>query len=135
MKTGREFEDWMESINYTEWMEWANKPNENRSGRNNVLPEIVEYLSDHPEEFNESAQSIEDCAYIMSPSASPRTWLGVSETIIDQFFENRFGERYNSVVDIPQRDLICLISGIIGSEAAERFTNYILQKHPLKPTE
>ncbi len=135
MKTRREFEDWMESINYTEWMEWANKPSEKRPGRNNILPEIVEYLLEHPEDFNEPAKSIEDCPYILAPSVSPRTWVALSEVFIDQTLENRFGERYNSVVDIPQRDLICLISGIIGSEAAERFTNYILQKHPLKPTE
>ena len=49
--THKEFENWMNSVSYTEWMEWAKKPSENRNGRKNILPEIVEYLSDHPEEF------------------------------------------------------------------------------------
>lgn len=41
----KDFNDWMESISYSEWMEWAKMPSETRMGRNNILPEVIDYLT------------------------------------------------------------------------------------------
>ena len=118
--THKEFENWMNSVSYTEWMEWAKKPSENRNGRKNILPEIVEYLSDHPEEFCKPTQL----------EVSPRTWLAVSETLIDQCLEAVFGQKYDSIDSIPKDEIMRLVSGFVGDDAAERFANYIMQaKH------
>jgi len=128
--THKEFENWMNSVSYTEWMEWAKKPSENRNGRKNILPEIVDYLSDHPEEFCKPTQLIEGHPHVIAPEVSPRTWLAVSETLIDQCLEAVFGQKYDSIDSIPKEEIIRLVSGIIGDDVAERFANYIMQaKH------
>lgn len=125
----KEFNDWMESISYSEWMEWAKKPSETRSDRNNILPEIIDYLTEHPEDFNEPVQLI-DGLPIAAPEVSPRTWLAVSETLIDHCLEAVLGQKYDSIDSIPKEEIIRLVSGIVGDDVAERFANYIMQaKH------
>lgn len=127
----KDFNEWMESISYTEWMEWAKKASENRSGRNNILSEIVDYLTEHPEEFNEPIQLIEGHPHIITPAVSPRTWVGVSESFIAQCLENTFGKRYDSIASMPKEEIVHQIAGIIGNDAAEKFADYIIQTKKL----
>ena len=77
----KEFNDWMESISYSEWMEWAKKSSDTRKGRNNILPEIIDYLTEHPEDFNEPVQLIGGLP-IEATAVSPRTWVGESEHLV-----------------------------------------------------
>ena len=114
-----------DNMKFQEWIEWANKPNERREGRNNILPEIVEYLQEHPKDFYLPELSMEGCSYITAPEVDPVTWESLSETLIDQCLENTFGPRYNSITEIPKDELIKVASGIIGQEAAEKFADYI----------
>lgn len=125
----KDFNDWMESISYSEWMEWAKKPSDTRKDRNNILPEIIDYLTDHPEDFKEPVQVI-DGLPIAAPSMSPRTWVGASETLVDQCLENTFGKRYDSIVSIPKKELTRLLAGIIDPEIANKIADYVVQtKH------
>lgn len=125
----KDFNDWMESISYSEWMEWAKKSSDTRKGRNNILPEIIDYLTDHPEDFKEPVQVI-DGLPIAAPSMSPRTWVGASETLVDQCLENTFGKRYDSIVSIPKEELTRLLAGIIDPEIANKIADYVVQtKH------
>ena len=120
----KEFNDWMESISYSEWMEWAKKPSETRSDRNNILPEIIDYLTEHPEDFNEPVQLI-DGLPIAAPGVSPLTWVGVSETLVVQCLETRFGKRYDSIASMPKEEIIHQLAGIIGPEVAKKFADNI----------
>lgn len=124
----KEFNNWIESVCYTEWMEWANRPSEKRKGRNNILPEIINYLNKHLEEFNEQALTIEKRTQILVPCVSPRTWLAASETLIDQCLENHFGKKYESVSALPKDEIIHHLIGIIGENAAKRFADYMIGK-------
>ena len=125
----KDFNDWMVSISYSEWMEWAKKPSETWKGRNNILPEIISYLMNYPEDFNEPVQLI-DGLPIAAPGASPRTWVSVSETLVDQCLENTFGKRYDSIVSIPKKELTRLLAGIIDPEIANKIADYVVQtKH------
>lgn len=120
----KDFNDWMESISYSEWMEWAKKPSETRKDRNNILPEIISYLTNHPEDFNEPLQVI-DGLPIAIPGVSPRSWVGASEALIDQCLNNSFGKRYVSIASMPEEEIIHQLAGIIGPEVAKRFADYI----------
>ena len=120
----KEFNDWMESISYSEWMEWAKKPSETWKGRNNILPEIIDYLTEHPEDFNEPVQLI-DGLPIAAPGVSPLTWVGVSETLVVQCLENRVGKRYVSIASMPKEEIIHQLAGTIGPEVSKKFADYI----------
>ena len=120
----KEFNDWMESISYSEWMEWAKKPSETWKGRNNILPELIDYLTEHPEDFKEPVQLI-DGLPIAAPGVSPLTWVGVSETLVVQCLENRFSKRYDSIASMPKEEIIHQLAGIIGPEVAKKFADYI----------
>lgn len=120
----KDFNDWMESISYSEWMEWAKMPSETRKGRNNILPEIISYLMNYPEDFNEPVQLI-DGLPIAAPGVSPRTWVSVSETLVDQCLENTFGKRYDSIASMPKEEIIHQLAGIIGPEVSKKFADYI----------
>ena len=120
----KDFNDWVESISYSEWMEWAKKPSETRKDRNNILPEIIDYLTEHPEDFNEPVQLI-DGLPIAAPGVSPRTWVDVSETLVDHCLENTFGKRYDSIASMPKEEIIHQLAGIIGPEVAKNFPDYI----------
>ena len=122
--THKEFENWMNSVSYSEWMEWAKKPSETWKGRNNILPEIIDYLTEHPEDFNEPVQLI-DGLPIAAPGVSPLTWVGVSETLVVQCLETRFGKRYDSIASMPKEEIIHQLAGIIGPEVAKNFADYI----------
>ena len=122
--THKEFENWMNSVSYTEWMEWAKKPSETRKDRNNILPEIIDYLTEHPEDFNEPVQLIGGLP-IAAPGVSPRSWVSVSETLVDQCLENTFGKRYDSIASMPKEEIIDQLAGTIGPEVAKNFANYI----------
>lgn len=111
--------------NLPKWVEWAKKPNERREGRNNILPEIVEYLQEHPEDFSKPAKSMEGCSYIAAPEVDPVTWESLSETLIDQCLENHFGIKYSNISEIPHDEIVSLASGIIGQEVAEKFADFI----------
>lgn len=111
----KEFNEWIESMSYEEFMKWAIEPSENRPGRNNILPEIVDYLKIHPEHFRKTI--------------SPRSWLGLSETLIDQSLENAYGKRYDRISDIPYKELLNLSSGIILDEdIVKSFSSFLSMK-------
>ena len=114
----------MNSVSYSEWMEWAKKPSETWKGRNNILPEIIDYLTEHPEDFNEPVQII-DGLPIAAPGVSPLTWVGVSETLVVQCLETRFGKRYDSIASMPKEEITHQLAGIIGPEVAKNFADYI----------
>ena len=95
----KEFYDWMESISYSEWMEWAKKPSETRKDRNNILPEIISYLMNYPEDFNEPVQLI-DGLPIAAPCVSPLTCVGASAELVSTFLETRFCKIYYSIVSM-----------------------------------
>ena len=120
----KDFIDWMKSISYSEWMEWAKKPSETRKDRNNILPEIIDYLTEHPEDFNEPVQLIGGLP-IAAPGVSPRTWVSVSETLVDQCLEYPFGKSYDSIASMPKEEIIHLLAGEIGPEVAKNFADYI----------
>lgn len=124
----KEFNDWMESISYSDWMNWAKMPSEDRKGRMNILQEIIDYLTVHPEEFNEPVQLI-DGHSIAAPSVSPRTWVAASETLIDQCLDNEFGKRYDSIASIPKDELTRYLSGIIGPEAAKKVADNVINRN------
>ena len=120
----KDFNDWVESISYSEWMAWAKKPSETRKDRNNILPEIIDYLTEHPEDFNEPVQLIGGLP-IAAPGVSPRTWVSVNESLVDQCLENTFGKRYYSIASMPKEEIIHQLAGIIGPEVAKNFADYI----------
>ena len=120
----KDFNDWMESISYSEWMEWAKKSSDTRKGRNNILPEIIDYLTEHPEDFNEPVQLI-DGLPIAAPGVSPLTWVGASAELVSTCLETRFGKRYDSIASMPKEEIIHTLAGIIGSEVAKKFADYI----------
>ena len=120
----KDFNDWVESISYSEWMEWAKKPSETRKDRNNILPEIIDYLTEHPEDFNEPVQLI-DGLPIAAPGVSPRTWVSVNESLVDQCLENTFGKRYDSIASMPKEIIIHYLAGIIGHKVAKKFADTI----------
>lgn len=91
------------------WLEWANLPNERREGRTNILPEIVRYLKTYPEDSSEDLH----------------TWEAISETLIDQCLGNTFGTKYQNLAMIPEEELVRLIAGIIGPDAAEKFAGFV----------
>lgn len=109
----KEFNEWIESMSYNEFMDWAKKPSENRPGRDNILPDIVEYLSTHPEHFRKTHETQNG----PWDAPSPRSWLGLSESLIAQCLENDFGKRYNRIADIPYEEVISLTAGILLDEA------------------
>ena len=120
----KDFNDWVESISYSEWMAWAKKPSETRKDRNNILPEIIDYLTEHPEDFKEPVQLI-DGLPIAAPGVSPLTWVGVSETLVVQCLENRFSKRYDSIASMPKEEITHLLAGIIGPKVSKKFADYI----------
>ena len=120
----KDFNDGMESISYSEWMEWAKKPSETWKGRNNILPEIIDYLTEHPEDFKEPVQLI-DGLPIAALGVSPLTWVGVSETLVVQCLENRFSKRYDSIASMPKEEIIHQLAGTIGPEVSKKFADYI----------
>ena len=120
----KEFNDWMESISYSEWMEWAKKPSETMKDRNNILPEIISYLMNYPEDFNEPVQLIGGLP-IAAPGVSQRTWVSVNESLVDQCLENTFGKRYDSIASMPKEEIVHQLAGIIGPEVAKNFADYI----------
>lgn len=121
-KNLKEFNEWIESMSYEEFMKWAIEPSENRPGRNNILPEIVDYLKIHPEHFRKAIETKSGPWDV----PSPRSWLGLSETLIDQCLENTFGKRFDRISDIPYEELLSHISGIILDEdIAKSFSQFV----------
>jgi hypothetical protein len=116
------------NMTFQEWIDWAKMPNKRREGRNNILPEIVDYLTEHPEEFDEPSQLIEGRPHIIAATVSPRTWEAVSESFIDQCLENTFGKKYDSIASMPKEEIVHQIAGIIGNDAAEKFADYIMRE-------
>jgi hypothetical protein len=116
------------NMTFQEWIDWAKMPNKRREGRNNILPEIVDYLTEHPEEFDEPSQLIEGRPHIIAATVSPRTWEAVSESFIDQCLENTFCKKYDSIASMPKEEIVHQIAGIIGNDAAEKFADYIMRE-------
>ncbi len=98
---------------FERWIEWSNQPNERREGRTNILPDIVRYLKDHPENSSENL----------------RTWEFVSETLIDQCLDNTFGTKYQTLAEIPKEVLVRLIAGIIDPDVAQKFAEFVVGSH------
>lgn len=122
------------------WLEWAKKESKNRPGRKNVIPEITNYITEeireHPNDFGdfyEMWSHPQGDLDATKGTACPRTWEALSETIIDQALNNRFGKRYDSVADIPQRDLVEMATGIVGGAVANRFANFVSRNSAFTP--
>ena len=116
----------MTSEQLQEWVDWANSPSTSREGRNNILPEIVNFIrreasmnlgQDFKDFYKwwknpETEEFGEDTNYI-----SPRVWQGISETLIGQCLENTFGTRYNLLSEIPVEEILRLLSGTLIGES------------------
>ena len=77
-----------------------------------------------PEDFNEPVQLI-DGLPIAAPGVSPLTWVGASAELVSTCLETRFGKRYDSIASMPKEEIIHTLAGIIGSEVAKKFADYI----------
>lgn len=117
-----------------DWIAWANKPSNRRKGRKNVLPEIISYIEsevkNNPSDYGDFYEMwIHPDGELNGEkgTANPRTWEALSETLIDQVFENTFGEHYDSITEMPKRVLIEQAAGIVGRDVAKRFADFVSQ--------
>lgn len=90
----------MANRKFQEWEDWANKPSSVREGRSNILPEIVSYIK--------LISQIEPSEEVFS------IWESVSDLLIDQCLDNKFGIRYNSISEVPSEEVVRLLIGIVG---------------------
>lgn len=114
-----------ENKGFEEWLEWANQPSQRRQGRTNILPDIVEYLKAHPEDFIEPVTSVEGCPWIAAPGVDPQTWEALSEDLISNYLDNHFGTKYDTISHIPKEELVRFAAGLIGPNAANRFAQFV----------
>jgi hypothetical protein len=117
-----------------EWLDWAKKDSSRRPGRKNVLTDIVSYiereLKRDPKEFGDFYEMWSHPTGELNGekgTANPRTWEALSETLIDQCLENRFGKRYPSISSMPKAALAHIASGIVGGDVAKRFATFVAQ--------
>ena len=117
-----------------EWLEWAKKESSRRPGRKNVLTDIVSYIESElkrdPKEFGDFYEMWSHPTGELNGekgTANPRTWEALSETLIDQCLENRFGKRYPSISSMPKAALAHIASGIVGGDVAKRFATFVAQ--------
>ena len=115
---------------FEDWIVWGSMPSKRRDNvYTNILPEITMYLKEHPEDFYRTSKSVDGFPWISGPTADPRGWLAYSESIISECFDNDFGEKYPDVISIPKEELVDIGSGIVGSDVAERFAEYVNSKN------
>ena len=127
----------MESV-IQEWIDWANSPSDSRSGRHNVLPEVVSFI------VSESAKHSGGFAFFLdwwkNPKSAPtgvvftwipEVWEAISEELMDQCLENTFGERHSSLKDVPDAELQRLLNGHVNldSKDIDNFIQYIKSNH------
>jgi hypothetical protein len=117
-----------------EWLDWAKKDSSRRPGRKNVLTDIVSYIESElkrdPKEFGDFYEMWSHPTGELNGekgTANPRTWEALSETLIDQCLENRFGKRYPSISSMPKAALAHIASGIVGGDVAKRFATFVAQ--------
>ena len=117
-----------------EWLEWAKKESSRRPGRKNVLTDIVSYIESElkrdPKEFGDFYEMWSHPTGELNGekgTANPRTWEALSETLIDQCLENRFGKRYPAISSMPKAALAHIASGIVGGDVAKRFATFVAQ--------
>ena len=117
-----------------EWLEWAKKESSRRPGRKNVLTDIVSYIESElkrdPKDFGDFYEMWSHPTGELNGekgTANPRTWEALSETLIDQCLENRFGKKYPSISSMPKAALAHIASGIVGGDVAKRFATFVAQ--------
>lgn len=123
-----------------DWIIWAKKESKSRSGRTNILPEITMYIESEikrdPKGFGDYYEMWSHPSGELSgekSTASPRTWEGLSEDLIDQCLENTFGKKYKSIASMPKNELSFVASGVIGGDAAKRFATFVSEFSLFKP--
>ena len=117
-----------------EWLDWAKKDSSRRPGRKNVLTDIVSYIESElkrdPKDFGDFYEMWSHPTGELNGekgTANPRTWEALSETLIDQCLENRFGKRYPAISSMPKAALAHIASGIVGADVAKRFATFVAQ--------
>lgn len=117
-----------------DWLEWAKKESSRRPGRKNVLTDIVSYIESElkrdPKEFGDFYEMWKHPSGDLNGekgTANPRTWEALSETLIDQCIENRFGKKYPAISSMPKSALAHIASGIVGADVAKRFATFVAQ--------
>ncbi|MEE3308523.1 hypothetical protein [Sharpea azabuensis] len=123
-----------------DWLEWAKKESSRRPGRKNVLTDIVTYIESElkrdPKDFGDFYEMWSHPTGELNGekgTANPRTWEALSETLIDQCLENRFGKKYPSISSMPKSVLADMASGIVGGDVAKRFATFVAQFSLFKP--
>jgi hypothetical protein len=123
-----------------DWLEWAKRESSRRPGRKNVLTDIVAYIESElkrdPKEFGDFYEMWSLPSGELNGdkgSANPRTWEALSETLIDQCLENKFGKRYPSISSMPKSTLANMAAGIVGGDVAKRFATFVAQFSLFKP--
>lgn len=117
-----------------DWIDWASSKSEKRQGRNNILTDIISYIESEirrdPSGYGDFYEMWKHPSGELNGTkgtSNPRTWEALSETIIDQYFDNSFGKRYSSISEIAKNELIRVAAGIVGKDVAERFADFVAQ--------
>lgn len=123
-----------------DWLAWAKMESDRRPGRKNVLTDIVSYIESEikrdPKEYGDFYEMWSHPTGELNGekgTANPRTWEALSETLIDQFLENKFGKRYPNISSMPKAVLADAASGIVGADVAKRFATFVSQFSLFKP--
>lgn len=127
-----------EHVNYVptpqEWIAWASKPSKVRKNRQNVLPEIVQYIESEikrdPTNYGDYYEMYKHPSGEMhkeKATACPRTWEAASERLIISALEPKFGKKYDSVSSMPKAEIVKMLTGIVGGNPAERFADFAAQ--------
>ena len=113
---------------FEDWIEWGIMPSKRDNRCTNVLPEIIMYLKEHPEDFYRTPKGVDGFPWIAGPTADPRGWLAFSDTLYINYLDNDFGTKYTDVRSIPKSELFKAGTGIIGEDVAERFAQFVKLK-------
>jgi len=117
-----------------DWLDWAKRDSSRRPGRKNVLTDIVSYIESElkrdPKNFGDFYEMWTHPTGVLNGekgTANPRTWEALSETLIDQCLDNRFGKKYPAISSMPKAALAHIASGIVGGDVAKRFATFVAQ--------
>lgn len=126
--------------NPKDWIAWATSDSKKRQGRKNVLTDIVSYIESElkrdPKDFGDFYEMWSHPSGELNGdkgTANPRTWEALSETLIDQCLENRFGKKYPTVSAMPKKALAEMAAGIVGGDVAKRFASFVAQYSVFTP--
>ena len=117
-----------------EWLDWAKQDSPRRPGRKNILTDIISYIESEirrdPKEFGDFYEMWSHPTGDLNgekATACPRTWEALSETLIDQYLDNRVGKKYPAISALPKSEIARIASGLIGGDVAKRFATFVSQ--------